>query len=358
MAFDPSAEALTDIASPWFHLLMCDKSIVNNDLIMGESVDKWEDKPGTGNAKNGYRKRYHLYEPSNVLAELSIKEDVWHHHIPFTIEDFYDICAEMYEDWILPRNGSNIIRPRKHPIESSIIGTISTLTQGNSFKTTEFGLKIDDSLIKLDFERNLTLMNRIFDYEMSWPNAQERMFLCLLNDDFESPILLDCTDCKLLQSHDRNTARMYYSWKCKQAYRNMIVCDNKGEIRAVASAPAGWNNDQSLLRLCDFFNTGFLSPNESAIGDGAFTGNQDFQIDRPFTQPQLANDPTLLSYNQAIAKYRQLIERINGSLKQMFKILSHEFKMRRHLFPLVFRVCCLMLNRYGRLYGYPVKDQE
>lgn len=358
MALDFSVSSILDVTSPLFHLLIDDGSIFSNPLFDFDNDEhEFVNKPGTGNAKSGQRQPYHLYPPSPVFSELSIKDNVWHNFVPFDVDDFLDICHECYADWILPRNGSNIIRPRKHGIESSLIGTFAILTKNHTFLSGEGLSKVDDALIYLDFEHNLKVLEKVLDYEMQWPDANERMLLCNLCENFNAPILLDCTDCKLLQTNDPICNEMFYSWKCTQAWRNMIVCDTKGEIRATASVPAGWANDQTLLRCCEFFQNGRLSPHETCLGDGGFTGNNNFPIDRPFTEPQVANNPRLEAYNRALRDFRRLIERINGILKAMFRILHIEFRMKRHLFPLVFKVCCLLLNRYFRLYGYPVRSR-
>ena len=173
MAFDFSISSLFDISSPWFHLLVDDTSIIMRDLLWEDDefdfLDSF-DAPGRGNAKSGQRTPYYLYQPSNILNELSIKEDIWHHQIPFKVNDFLDICRECYCDWVLARNGSNIIRPSKHGIESSLIGTISLLTKYHSLKSTEALIKVDDSLIHIDFERNLQILEKTLSYEIECVN--------------------------------------------------------------------------------------------------------------------------------------------------------------------------------------------
>ena len=359
MAQDPNPPKkpfYLDSKSIFFQSMVASTTVANEMVLDDEDTEckKFELKPGRGNAMNGQRNEYHLYQPSQAFLDLSIKADVWHHHVPFQPNDFIDICNETLPLWILPRKGGNQIRDRKHGIDASLIGSISTLRTGNAYLSTESVVKIDNALICTDFKRNLQLLCEVLEGEMQWPSANERLILCGFDDYFNSPVMLDCTDCKLMQSHKKEWADMCYSWKCKQGYRNMVVCDNKGEIRACASAPAGWNNDQFILRCCHFFQHGSLSPGEHALGDGAFHGNLDFPMHTPFTRPQVQATPWLEPYNKCLAERRQLIERINGILKAEFQILSKPFRWDKSLFPLVFRVCCLLLNRMFRLYGYPV----
>ena len=309
---------------------------------------------GKGNAKAGFRKPYHLYEPSKAFVDLSVKEDVWNNHVPFKKDDFIDLCRDTYPLWSLPRNGSNIIRPRKHGIESSLIGTFSVLAKSRSYKSVESIIKVDDALIAMDFKRNLLILEQVLRDEMKWPTAQERAILCGFTDYFNAPLLLDCTDCQFMQSHNNEWSDMLYSWKCTQGFRNMVVIDPKGEIRAVASAPAGWNNDQIFLQCCNFFKRGSLSNNEFALADGGFTGDDDFPIHRPFTRAQRRGNEWMVQYNIELAKHRRIIECVNGILKKKFKILEYPFRWDKKLFPLVFRVCCLIVNRRFRLYGYPI----
>ena len=234
MAADPF-----DAQSPLFWVLVDDDS--DNDYVdidMDEMKDFDKPTPGRGNAMIGYRDQYHLYAPSSVFPELSVKEDVWKGHIPFKPNDFLEICNELYQYWRLPRAGYRI-SGRKHGIESSLFGTISILRTANTLINIESTIKVDQALIDIDFQRNLELMSDHLSYEITWPDQHERLLLCGFNDFFNSPLILDCTDCPMQQQHDPYLAQMLYSWKCTQAYRNMVVIDNLMFIRACASVPAG-----------------------------------------------------------------------------------------------------------------------
>eukprot|EP00483_Globobulimina_turgida_P004487 UN04496 len=151
---------------------------------------------------------------------------------------------------------------------------------------------------------------------------------------------------------------IYKSWKVGSGYRNLLAVDNKGEIRDCTSIPAGFTNDQFVLAAASFFRKNALLEGTTALGDGGFFGNSDFPMDTPFKKPQVAADNTgaLRIYNHAISVHKNIVERINGILKMQWRILRTEFPYRPSFFPLVFRCCCILTNRYFRLYGYPAYD--
>ncbi len=57
-----------------------------------------------------------------------------------------------------------------------------------------------------------------------------------------------------------------------------------------------------------------------------------------------------------VSKHKNIVERINGIVCEQWQILQKEFEYRPSFFPLVFRLCCMLTNRYFRLYGYPACD--
>ena len=356
MATDPDVsmaeQTLLDPKSPLSHAVF-DAKPKSQELIMQDpTIINY--KPVRGNAIAGERKQYVLYPPSNAVNELSIKDDIWHRHIPFKKNDFIDICDLGRQRWEQPRFGATF-RPRKHGIESSFIGTIGILRTANKLIDIEKAIGVDDSLIHIDFKRNLQILCDVLSDEMQWPDTNERLILCGFTDFFNAPLMLDCTDCKLKHHHSRVLSKMVYSWKCDQAYRNMVVCDNKCEISACASCSAGWTSDQGVLTCCNFFTHGTLSANENVLVDGGFWGNNDFPTHRPYTQVETDIEPDLQSYTSELAGHRQKTERLNGVMKKMWHILEQPFRFQHELFPLVFRACCLLTNRYFRLYGYPIK---
>merc|ERR1712228_79771 len=176
-----------------------------------------------------------------------------------------------------------------------------------------------------------------------------QLILINLNNDFESCIVLDCVDIKQQKHYSDWLNYIYRSWKAGQGWRNLIAVDLKGEIRAVTSLPCGFTNDQFVLAASDFFKAGTLAPGTTAMGDGGFTGNNDFPIDRPFNKVQVKKNPLLKPYNKALSKQKNIVERIIGILLEQFQLLQNEYRYRPSFFPLLFRVCCMLTNRHFRL---------
>lgn len=276
-------------------------------------------------------------------------------YIIFQPKDFEELLAELKPLWMLPRNypKATRMRKRKHGIDASFISTFCVIRCGHTLHQAEGSCAIDEALIDIDVHRNVDIINNVLDYEMQWPSHEEQLYLVQVNPEFNSCLIIDCMDCKIQKCSSDWYGFIFKSWKVGQGYRNLLVVDNKGEIRAATSIPAGFNNDQTVLRICNFFRKGSLAPNTTAFGDGAFTGNSDFPIDTPFNKPQQKLNPWLKHYNRAISKHKNIVEHVNGILTMQWGILQKPFKYSPSFFPAVFRCCCLLTNRYFRLYGYP-----
>ena len=269
-------------------------------------------------------------------------------------KDFNDMLLELQTEWEKPRDpNSNQMRARKHGIAASFISTFCVLRCGQTLKEAEGTCAIDDALIHLDVHRNVRIINQLLEYEIAWPTHEEQLILIGLNDSFDSCLILDCMDIAIQKHPSDWYDFIYKSWKVDHGYRNLLVVDLKGEIRAVTSMPAGFTNDQFVLNVSNFFRAGSLAPNTSALSDGGFTGSSDFPIDRPFTRPQRDKNAWLIHYNREVSKHKNTVERVNGIVKMQWDILQKEFKYQPTFFPAVFRCCCILTNRYFRLYGYP-----
>lgn len=293
-------------------------------------------------------------------TQLKLKPEVCAKYIIFKDpKDFDEMLLELKDEWEKPRDTqSNQMRSRKHGIASSFIGTFCVLRCGQTLVEAEDTCLIDDSLIHIDVHRNIHLINRLLAYEISWPSHEEQLLLIGMNDTFDSCLLIDCMDIQI-QKHPADWYNFIFkSWKVGNAYRNLLVVDLRGMIRAVTSVGAGYTNDQFVLAVSNFFRQGSLAPNTSALSDGGFTGSADFPIDRPFTRAQRAINPWLIHYNQAVSKHKNTVERVNGIVKMQWEILQKPFQYQPSFFPAVFRCCCILTNRYFRLYGYPgLNDQ-
>ena len=118
------------------------------------------------------------------MYQLSQKPLVLKGFIIFEQNDFLELCDVLWEDWRLPRNGSSDIRQRKHGIESSLMGTFAAIRGGLTLYQIEGLLGIDHSLIYLDLFRNVKLLLKHLDHEMSWPSHEEQLILVGFNDTF------------------------------------------------------------------------------------------------------------------------------------------------------------------------------
>lgn len=212
---------------------------------------------------------------------------------------------------------------------------------------------VDKSVIHLDLYRNVKLLAELLDNEIEWPKTPEQVILVAYNDTFTSCIIVDCMDIGLKK---RNVwyRFIYKSWKTNAGYRNLLAVDCKGEIRACVSIPAGFNNDQFVLCISDFMHQGALAAGHSIMGDGAFTGSADFPVEKPFSKPQVEKNPLLSLYNEKLREKRNIVERVNGIVKMQWRILRQQYPFQPTSFPLVFRVLCMLTNRYFRIYDcYP-----
>ena len=265
------------------------------------------------------------------------------------------MLLELQGEWEKPREWPDAtqMRARKHGIDASFIGTFCVLRAGQTLKAAEGICGIDDALIHLDVHRNVSIINRVLAYEINWPSHEEQLILVGLCDAFDSCLVLDCMDISIRKRPSDWYHWIYKSWKVGHGFRNLLVVDLKGEIRAVTTIPAGFTNDQFVLTVSNFFRAGMLAPNTTALSDGAFTGNNDFPIDRPFTRPQREINQWLIHYNREVSKWKNIVERVNGIVKMQWEILQKEFKYDPSFFPAVFLCCCILTNRYFRLNGYP-----
>ena len=284
------------------------------------------------------------------VVQLKLKQDLSQTVILFKDhKDFDEFIKEVKPEWIKPRPpNSTQYRSRKHPIEASFIGTFCVLRGGQSLRQTELTCSMDNSLIHIDIRRNVHIINNILDYEISMPSHQEQLYLLGLNDDFNGCIVIDATDIPIKKQTGDYYNWIYKSWKVKTGFRNLVIVDIKGEIRDCLSVPAGYNNDQAVLKMWRFFR-GDTYPGSTALSDSGFTGLDGFMIDKPFNKPQRTINP------YGVSKNKNIVECVIGIVKMQWGILRKPFEYSPSFFPAVFRCCCILTNRYFRLYGYPGK---
>ena len=130
---------------------------------------------GRGNAKRGYRNEYNLYESSQVFHNLKDRERVWNAFSLLTPPQFLDLCDECFPLWSIPRTGDDP-HGRKHGIESCLFITLGILKTGMSDLEMEAVAGMSHGLISMEFERMLTILDKVLELEMSlltpWEKAQ------------------------------------------------------------------------------------------------------------------------------------------------------------------------------------------
>ena len=130
---------------------------------------------GRGNAKKGYRNKYKLYDSSPVFYMLRDRERVWNAFSLFTPTQFLDLCAECLPLWSIPRTGDEP-QGRKHGIESCLFITLGILKTGMSDLEMEAVAQMSHGLISMEFERVLTILDKVLESEMEllapWEKAQ------------------------------------------------------------------------------------------------------------------------------------------------------------------------------------------
>ena len=121
---------------------------------------------GRGNARMGYRKEYNRYEPSPVFDRLSVRPRVWNAFCPFTPSQFQTLSKECKPLWWLPRKGDGEPRAKKHGVEACLFSTIGMLKTGHSDLEMEAVAEMSHGLINMEFERMLTILDKVLEHEM------------------------------------------------------------------------------------------------------------------------------------------------------------------------------------------------
>lgn len=122
---------------------------------------------GKGNAKRGYKEKYKWYKSSQVYLRLKNRKRVWDAFIPFTPNQFLELCDECEPLWMLPRKGGDIPKGRKHPIEGCMFSVLGILKTGFSDLEMEAVSQISHGLINVEFERMLTILDKVLEDELS-----------------------------------------------------------------------------------------------------------------------------------------------------------------------------------------------
>ena len=138
--------------------------------VFNEDTESKNEYFGQGHAKAGCKQPYQTYDSSPVFWDLKDRDRVWRAFSLFTAEQFEELCDECMQLWSLPRTGDGDGR-RKHGIESCLFITLGILKTGMSDLEMEAVAKMSHSLINIEFERMLTILDKVLEFEM-----------CLLED--------------------------------------------------------------------------------------------------------------------------------------------------------------------------------
>ena len=97
---------------------------------------------------------------------------MWFAYQLFKPHDFIKICCDINAKWKLPRKGQRRDRPRKHDVKSMLFAVLGALRTGISDAAMEAVVGVPESLITVDFERILKILDE-----------QEEGQMYLMNDD-------------------------------------------------------------------------------------------------------------------------------------------------------------------------------
>lgn len=307
---------------------------------------------GQGNAKNGYRADYRNNNSSAAFDEWLDNAPVWDSFILFDPVDFLKLCDEIEPVWAQPRYGEQQ-RPRKHDVRACLFSVLATLCTGNKYHNTEAVIKMPASLICIEFERVLGILDHHLADELFLMDDQEKA-VCVGASEAEPYIMYYIDGCDfalriakhkwLYMTHKTNVAK-------GTALRAQIIIDSFwGFFRGVEVDCPGLKNDQSMLDDSSWnVPNGLVADHEYVGADLGYTDTQHIQIAKPYNNEELETDPSLQGWNEQFNMERGLIERTFALLKGKFRIFDLPWRMHRDLFPVALRVALKLLNRWWRL---------
>ena len=143
---------------------MDDDKLVFKHIFQSDTHDEKE-YFGKGHAKLGYKRDYNKYDPSPVFWRLKDRERVWKAFSLLAPDQFEELCDECLPLWSLPRKGDQL-KGRKHGVESCLFVTLGILKTGMSDLEMEAVAQMSHSLINIEFERMLSILDKILEPEM------------------------------------------------------------------------------------------------------------------------------------------------------------------------------------------------
>ena len=81
-------------------------------------------------------------------------------------------------------------------------------------------------------------------------------------------------------------------------------------------------------------------------GDGGYWTTTHVNINKPWNQAELLDNPARKAYNKCFNGERELIERDFGFVKRKFRIFASPWRRDKHMFAITLRVALKLCNRF------------
>ena len=277
---------------------------------------------------------------------------VWRRYVLFDPDDFQNICDDILVSWRKPRVGVQE-RPRKHGVGGCLFAVLGALTTGLSDIAMEGVVEMPASLINIEFERILKILDETYECELFLMNEEEKRD-CVGAAKSHPNIMYFVDGCDfainnakegwMYKTHKKNVPK-------QRAIRAQILIDaGSGFFRGVEVDPAGLYNDQAMLSKSKWNRPNKLTNDDEYVGaDLGYASTQYINVMKPFSNKDLKEIPDLKLWNKFFNADRSLIERNLAVIRSVFRIFDAPWRRNKHLFPLALRVCLKLLNKYWRL---------
>ena len=243
-------------------------------------------------------------------------------------------------------------RPRKHQVEAILFAVLAALTTGLSDVALEGLCGIPASLITIEFERVLGILDEVLG-DLELLNDAEKAICRDASKSADGIIYyLDGCDfplrigqhCWMYKSHKKNCHR-------QKGIRAQVLIDSFwGPFRGMECSPAGLYNDQKMLILSDWNRPDALTEDNEYVGcDKGYWPTEHINVLRPFSTQETENDAEYAKWNKIFNRDRNLIERTFGIFQSTFRIFDMPWRRHKHLFGVALRVCMKLMNRWWML---------
>ena len=271
----------------------------------------------------------------------------------FEPEDFDGICKDIYNEWKKPRVGVQE-RPRKHNIRACLFTVLGILSTGMTSLNMEGLAAMPASLINVEFERVLKILDKEYEGELFLLSEEEKEY-CIGAATSDPYIIYYVDGCDFplqIAKHKWMYLTTKKNIKSRTAIRAQILIDSFwGFFRGVEIDCAGLTNDQGMLTNSVWNKApGILTKvRESVGGDEGYWETKFISVTKPVNKTDLEADPGRKYFNKKFNYDRGLIEHTFAILKEKFRIFDLPWLRHRNLFPLALRVCLKLMNKWWRL---------